>query len=48
MIDKDNKPRWKNKSVDEITDEEIESMFSKPHTLNLDLMGDYKDAITYN
>ena len=47
LIDRDNSPKWKNSSIDEITDKDIETFFSRPEQLNLDLMGDYKDAITY-
>ena len=47
LVDKDNNPKWKNSSIDDITDKDIEACFSRPEKLNLDLMGEFKDAVTF-
>ena len=47
LVDKNNKPKWKHSSIEEVTVEDIEAYYSRPEKLNLDLMGDFKDAITY-
>jgi len=47
LIDKDNSPKWKHSTVEEVNKSEIDFFFDRSETLNLDLKGMYRDGIKF-
>ena len=37
LIDKDKSPKWTHKSVRDVTQQEVDWFFTRPHELNLDI-----------
>lgn len=47
LIDRDNNPKWKHASLDEVTDKDVEFFFDRKEQLDLDITKDFRHAITY-